>query len=167
MANNNIIITDFVIANAAITLPYYSYQANPQGYPNWFAYTPTWTNVTIGDATVVGRFNMVSKIVNFRLSVVWGAGTSASGTQTFTLPVTSIAYASSATWIIGHGTILDAATLEYFCDVSYASTTLAELKTINASTTMASFTANAVNATVPMTWTTSDAFAVSGSYEAA
>lgn len=31
---------DYSLSNAAVTLPAYSYQASPQGYPEWFAYTP-------------------------------------------------------------------------------------------------------------------------------
>ncbi len=35
--------TDYTITNAAITLPYYSYQASPQGYPTWFTFAPTYS----------------------------------------------------------------------------------------------------------------------------
>lgn len=35
--------TDYVIANAAITAPYYSYQQSPVGFPNFFTYAPTHT----------------------------------------------------------------------------------------------------------------------------
>lgn len=38
-----IVNTDYTIANAAITDPWYSYAANPQGWPGWFTYTPTVT----------------------------------------------------------------------------------------------------------------------------
>jgi hypothetical protein len=31
--------TDYSLANAAISANYYSYAANPQGYPGWFNYT--------------------------------------------------------------------------------------------------------------------------------
>lgn len=33
--------TDYTVANAAITLNYYSHQANPLGYPHWFTWAPT------------------------------------------------------------------------------------------------------------------------------
>lgn len=33
--------TDYTVANAAITLNYYSHQQSPVGYPHWYAYTPT------------------------------------------------------------------------------------------------------------------------------
>jgi len=42
--------TDYTIADAAITLNYYSYQSCPQGYPGWFDITsPVWTVATYDD----------------------------------------------------------------------------------------------------------------------
>jgi hypothetical protein len=41
--------SDYSLTNAAITSPYYSYTANPQGFPHWFAYTST-LNGTGGSA---------------------------------------------------------------------------------------------------------------------
>ena len=35
--------TDYTIANATISANYYSYAANPQGYPGWFSWTPVWS----------------------------------------------------------------------------------------------------------------------------
>lgn len=43
--------SDYTLANAAITLPYYSYQATPQGFPQWFAYAPS---LTVGNADLSG-----------------------------------------------------------------------------------------------------------------
>jgi len=47
--------TDYALANAAITSPFYSYAECPQGFPDWFSWTPTlsasgamtWTTTTI------------------------------------------------------------------------------------------------------------------------
>ena len=41
--------TDYTVANAAISANYFSHQANPLGYPTWFAWTPT-INGTGGSA---------------------------------------------------------------------------------------------------------------------
>lgn len=35
--------TDYTLANAAITAPFYSHEASPAGFPTWFAYTATIT----------------------------------------------------------------------------------------------------------------------------
>lgn len=45
--------TDYSLTNTTISSPYYSYEANPQGYPGYFNYTPT---VTAGS----GSFTSVS-----------------------------------------------------------------------------------------------------------
>lgn len=105
--------TDYTLANAAITLPFYSKEATPVGFPGEFAYTPTWTNVTIGNATVNAKFSMVLKKVFCRLDVVWGSGTSASGTFQFTLPVTAATYAQGAHTLIGTAWAGDTGTQDY------------------------------------------------------
>lgn len=56
--------TDYTVANAAITAPYFSNAATPFGFPHWFAYTPTWTNLTVGSATQSFRFKITGKQVH-------------------------------------------------------------------------------------------------------
>jgi len=78
----------YTLANAAITSPYYSYASTPQGFPNYFSYTPAWTNFTIGDAVVVGRFLIIGTLV--RGSVVSTFGSTSSpgiGNIGFSVPV--------------------------------------------------------------------------------
>ena len=43
--------TDHVVADAAISLNYYSHQANPVGYPHWFAITPSFVVSTIDNGS--------------------------------------------------------------------------------------------------------------------
>lgn len=66
--------TDYTVANAAITLNYYSHQANPLGYPSEFNFTPgsiDWngtdptTPTTLAKYTIVGnRFDFFIKQTN-------------------------------------------------------------------------------------------------------
>jgi hypothetical protein len=78
---------DYTIANAAITLPYYSYQASPQGYPGWFAFTPTYGGFSAAPASG----NTVFSIVGRECTIIHGLGTGTSNANTFTisLPVTA------------------------------------------------------------------------------
>lgn len=78
--------TDYVLANAAISANYYSYQASPQGYPGSFAFdcapsgfsgTPTQTN---------SHFSIVGNICSIICNVT---GTSNATTLTLTAPVTA------------------------------------------------------------------------------
>ncbi len=152
--------TDYTIANAAITLPYYSYQASPQGYPSWFAFTPAWDNITEGSGTNVGAFSLTGKTVNFRASIVLAADTSVSGSVVLTLPVT-INAGYNANTIIGTVGILDA-------NVGLIGGLILPTGYIGsyvAST--ANLTVSSLSSTVPMTWTTTDVLTVTGTYQAA
>lgn len=53
--------TDYTIANAAITAPYYSYMDNPAGYPTHFAYTPAFTGFTGTVPTGTFRYAIIGK----------------------------------------------------------------------------------------------------------
>lgn len=41
--------TDYTLANTTISDPYISYADSPIGFPQWFNYTPTFSNVTLGN----------------------------------------------------------------------------------------------------------------------
>lgn len=55
--------SDYTVANAAITLPYYSKASSPVGFPQWFTYTPIASPQTgsITTQTVTGLFMINGK----------------------------------------------------------------------------------------------------------
>lgn len=61
--------TDYTVANAAITSPYYSH-ANPVGFPDWFNYTPT-SYATGGGATWASVSAVISKFKVEGRQVTW------------------------------------------------------------------------------------------------
>jgi len=134
---------------------------------SWTSWTPTWTNVTIGSATVTSAYKQIGKTVHFRLNVVWAANTSASGNQIFSLPVTAAAgvVPSTGLGIIGVGNALDSGTNQYTLNVIIVSTTTASPYAFTAGGVY--LNPIQVSNTVPMTWATNDALNVSGTYEAA
>ena len=148
--------TSYTLANAAITSPYYSYASTPRGFPTSFAWTPSWTNVTIGDATVAGRFSVDGHVCRFDLIVAWGAGTSGSGNQGFSPPI-AIGSDVSSYESIGHGLVTD---------TNLSTPYVTELMRDSSSTTNIRLITNSGNVTAasPMTWTTGDVIRVSGSY---
>ena len=86
--------SDYSLANAAISSPYYSKIANPQGFPQWFAYTPAITgsvsNPNIGSTgTITGRFTLIGKTVHFEVQVTVGGSSIAvgSGLYRISLPI--------------------------------------------------------------------------------
>ena len=74
---------DYSLANAAISANYYSYAANPQGYPDWFNYTPSLVGWA-ATPTVTMKFAITGRQCHVTGAVT---GTSNSTTTTFTLPL--------------------------------------------------------------------------------
>lgn len=78
--------TDYVIANDAISSPYYSYQVSPQGYPTWFNITPTTSNV--GGFSSIAGYIWKWKVEGSGCTMAFHIqGTSNSASFTMTAPV--------------------------------------------------------------------------------
>lgn len=133
---------------------------------SWTSWTPSWTNVTVGNAVIETKYIQTGKTVNWRLSFAFGSSSSFSGIPTFSLPVTAVTYPNLSNIIdpIGTGSILDfgAGTPHFFAQVRIASTTTAQLWYLDTGANPQS-----ASSTAPMTWTNGDKFSVFGQYEAA
>lgn len=82
--------SDYTLANAAITEPYYSYVENPQGFPDWFNYTPVWSasgTMTVSESNVVAKFCIKGRTVFMIVSATLTLGGSASTIVYATLPI--------------------------------------------------------------------------------
>lgn len=93
--------TDYTVANAAISAQYYSKNANPQGFPHAFNYTPTWTasttNPVINNGTLKGAFSVVGNEVRFFISLTVGSTTTTgTGTYAYILPLNAGSLIGSA-----------------------------------------------------------------------
>lgn len=79
--------SDYTVHDSAITNPFFSKIENPQGFPHWFAYTPSFGGFS---ANPTGQFRFrvtgVSVFVSIRMSV---SGTSNANTFTVSVPITS------------------------------------------------------------------------------
>ena len=112
--------TDYTLANAAITLPFYSYVDNPQGWPGFFNFTPGsivgWTAATVSKATfsVVGtlcfldvRVTGTSNSIAVTLNSEIAGATTADGTGQLLGPViytdNSISGTTPGRWLIASG----------------------------------------------------------------
>lgn len=96
---NIIVNTDYVLANATISSPYYSYQISPQGYPTWFNITPTTSNFS-GFSSIAGY------IYKYRVEgasctvVLHVQGTSNSASFSFTAPITGVSLLTSSDFAV-------------------------------------------------------------------
>lgn len=126
--------TDFTLANAAITLPYFSHAASPVGFPNRFAYSPT-IGFTAGAApttpTTVAYFALNGRVCAVSTYTTYtGAGTTVTA-ATITLPITHASGAQSAYGHLGVGvtpnpTVADiSTTLRLTCTSSSATRMIA------------------------------------------
>jgi hypothetical protein len=129
----------------------------------WTAYTPTFTNLTVGNGTLDCQWFRSGRFVSFKVKLTFGSTTSVSGDITCSLPV---AYADGTELECLPAMLFDAsAGTRFLAQTGAVSTTTFSIRPIAAGGTYASQTV--ASATIPFTWTTSDIITVAGSYEAA
>lgn len=132
----------------------------------WPTWTPTLTNMTLGNGTVTAKYIQIGKTVFFRFAFVFGSTSAMGSIPRFSLPVTAASHAGSlGSILLGTANAYDNATNNFDCVAVLNSTTDAIIRVIQASGTN-SLQAN-ITSTNPMTWTTSDELHVIGQYEAA
>lgn len=156
--------SDYSLANAAITSPGLSYDASPQGFPQWFNYTPTWSGITVGNATQASAFSMIGKTVHVLVSLTFGSTTSVSGATNITLPITADSSYSSIHHA-GIARLQDANGADTTAAVGLNSTTTAQIVYGNTASTY--LIEVDLSSTTPFTWTTSDAIKGTLTYQAA
>ncbi len=152
--------SDYTLANAAITAPYYSNAATPKGFPEFFNYTAALTNVS-GGTVNLSRFSVVGTrvFVDYRYTLA-GAGVTGSISVGSPIACDSTFHAGDAP--IGTGYILDAAIQVYVGVPTITSSTIT-LRPSNSAATNTAYGA-ATSSTVPMTWGAGDAFGISANY---
>lgn len=128
------------------------------GYSTW---TPTWTGLTVGNATQTARYTQVGKTVRFDLELIFGSTTSITASfPSFTYPVGLLNPSCSVS-----GMWLDQGTAVYIN--SYFLRDSSRVFLITGFTGGSYLAETGVSSTIPFTWTTGDRFIVSGSYEVA
>jgi hypothetical protein len=131
----------------------------------WTAWTPTFTNFTLGNGSILGsRYQKIGKTVNFEMYVRLGSTSSVTGLIQYTLPVnaggTQLGLAAG-----GVGRAFDSSTTlnwdlraRFYNDTGY-------IFALNSAGTF--LEQAATSATAPITWATNDEFVLSGTYEVA
>jgi hypothetical protein len=127
----------------------------------WTAYTPTITNLTLGNGVLVARYKKIGKTVFVEARVVFGSTTSISGSPIFYLPSNQNLPLNGRANVV----ILDSGA-NYFKGMS------ADVSTNNfyiyAELASGSYVSYAsISSTVPMTWATNDTISISFFYEEA
>ena len=116
----------------------------------WTAFTPTLTNITLGNGTNSGKYIKLGKLVVASYWFKFGSTTSITGSMGFSLPVTGSSVPQTPQFIC---TILDSGT-QYLSGTVHISSTRCDLLALNSSGTY--LTTVGCSSTVPMTWATND-----------
>jgi len=128
---------------------------------DWTTWTPTLSNLTQGNGTVLARYLQVGKLVHYRFVFTLGT-TSAVGTAPrFTLPVAPLASYTAGIDQLGDVSELGPATNRRGIVLLVSGSTV-EIFSYGTTGAMATTTA-----TVPFTWATGHAMSCTGAYEAA
>jgi hypothetical protein len=127
------------------------------------SFTPTWSGLTVGNATQVWKYQRVNKLVFVYGIITFGSTTSVTGVMNFTPPIAAVAPSGN----IYHGavTIDDTGTGVIAGMILQTSATNFYPAYFNNSVNYE--TISAMTSTAPFTWTTGDVIKVQFYYEAA
>jgi hypothetical protein len=133
----------------------------------WATWTPTWTNITVGNGTVTARYTQIGKSVFFFLELVFGSTTAiTAGYPSVSIPISPKISDSNA------GGITTARYLQtgtaWFHGIPALSGSGAATISLGCMDVTGSFvTETGISATAPFTWATGHKLFVQGFYEAA
>jgi hypothetical protein len=129
----------------------------------WTTWTPSYTNLTVGNGTVVSRYRQVGKMVDVYYRLTLGSTSTIGSDPRFTLPVNFNQYQNPGLHFYT-GSFLDSGTRVWGGGIELRDTQ-AYFQYWN--TSLAYIAPEGVTATVPFTWTTNDSIQVQFSYEVA
>jgi hypothetical protein len=116
----------------------------------WTPYTPTWTNLTVGNGSVNGGYVQIGKTVHFQTGILWGTTTSASGIWHPSIPVP---VSVSGAWFPCSAWMFDSSTSTFNVGAFVPNTYILS-------------STGQVHTTAPWTWGANDRVYINGSYEA-
>lgn len=127
------------------------------------AYTPTLTNVTLGNGTISGVYQRLGTYVVFGFQLILGSTTSVSGTIGISLPFTATSGGNSISYMnVGMN---DTGTNTFNgIGIIAASATKVDIFALAAGGTYTSIGTSSTNATTPFTWTNTDQVYGTGIY---
>lgn len=159
------IITTAKIDDGAVTNSKLSTTSGELG-GTWATWTPTYTNITVGNGTVVAKYTQIGKTVIGRWSLILGSTSSIGSNPNLTAPVSTNAdYNSSTDFWVGGASILDSsgpAGWNGYVFMNNSNTLRLLSNNSQTDTRNASLTA-----TKPFTWATGDIISITFTYEAA
>lgn len=130
----------------------------------WASWTPSWTNLVVGNGTVTAKYVQIGKNVFYRVDLLLGTTTAVGSVPYFSLPVTMSAVSQNTP--IGMATYVDAATANYNGRVFRDSNNTDGLLVVDVVSGTYG-TPTALTASVPFAFGAADRIIADGFYEAA
>jgi hypothetical protein len=130
---------------------------------SYTTYTPTWTNLTVGNGTNTGRYLRIGNLVHVIQRFVFGSTSSISGTVQGTFPIT--ATTNNISQFFGTSHMLDAGVIQVYGSLYYNGTSNFYICPLVTSGNYS--TAGFLAATIPFTFGTSDEITFNYVYEVA
>lgn len=156
-------VTATSIADAAVT-PAKLIAGTGSGW-TWAAWTPSWTNITVGNGTSTGYYIQTGKTINYWAKLTFGTTTAVTGAPYVSFPVTTSAHYDYSQ-VTGFISYKDVSAVSFFKGECFWDTTGRQaLYHILTNGTYASFEASSSSA--PFTFATGDIIGITGSFEAA
>lgn len=135
---------------------------NAVGFPEWIDFTPVWSNLTVGNGTLYGRYQQFGKTLHFEVAFTMGSTSSMNANvPALTLPV-SINSSWSYYIAIGIGTVLKAGAATYPANMIRSGEIF-----IGVLPSGTYIRGGGVTQNIPVTFTTNDGWFFSGTYETA
>lgn len=134
----------------------------------WQTWSPTLTNFTLGNGTLVSKYIQIGKTIHFRVSLILGSTSSVTGDVSISLPAaTSASYVPTVYNQIGTASFNDNSAGGQIINggLAWTSTTAANIIIFTATGTYV--TEAVLSAAAPFAWATSDTMFLTATYEAA
>ena len=159
--NNSVVTAN--ITDAAVT-PAKLQSGTGSGWA-WSTWTPTLTNLTLGNGTMTARYIQTGKMVTLAIAFSFGSTSSLSGGPSFSLPVTARTGIYGSGFPIGWAVVKAGGGTNTPSTTMYNSSTTLTVQSLRADLTNAYY--QVFDSTHPGTWTTGDFMYIMATYEAA
>lgn len=138
---------------------------NGQNSAAWTDFTPTWTNLTLGNGVQVAKYTKIGRTVFGSYKLTMGTTTAIGTNPYFTPPIPVSSDYSTSIHPIGTGCAFDGSVYYTVWPAFRNSLTRIEMMAMGAGGTYSNFAD--LSGTTPATWNTSDVFMLSFCYQAA
>lgn len=159
-------ITDANIASNAAIASTKLAGGNTGMFAAWQSWTPSWTNLTVGNGVNASVYCQVGKTVFFRVFFTLGSTSAVGSTPFFSLPVTAQGTGYRDSDALGLATLFDTSAPANFAGfVNFRSTTTAY--PLTSSVSGSNITYSGIGVSTPFAWAVGDVIFCQGMYEAA